>query len=77
MALIANFVKEEKPKAKVHDAIDAHIYVFDSDRGKIVQIDTYGRGSREIPGKLSQTIQLDRQSAEVLFATLREEFNFS
>ena len=32
----------------------------------LLQIDTYGRETREIPGKKSQTIQLDRQGASHL-----------
>jgi hypothetical protein len=42
-----------------------------------IQIDTYGREDREIPGKKSQTIQLDREGALALFAILKREFNLA
>ncbi len=44
----------------IHDKIDAKYAVFERDGRKFIQIDTFGRDSREIPGKKSQTIQLDK-----------------
>ena len=76
MALIANFVRQDKERFQVHDPIDAHISSFDAAPGKIVQIDTFGRGTRENPGKVRQSIQLDRNSAERLYEILKAEFGF-
>jgi hypothetical protein len=44
---------------------------FERDGRVILQIDTYGRDSRQVPGKQSQTIQLDREGAEALYNILR------
>ena len=49
---------------------------FESDGKKFVQIDTYGRAEREMPGKTSQTLQFDEKSARALFSILRDAFEF-
>ncbi|MBC7150405.1 MAG: methionyl-tRNA formyltransferase [Rhizobium sp.] len=61
----------------LHKEIGATYSVFGIDDKRIVQIDTYGSVDREIPGKKSQTIQLDREGAENLFLILKNEFGFS
>lgn len=58
----------------LHEEIDASYSVFERDGRVLLQIDTYGRDTREIPGKKSQTIQLDREGAESLFNILKREF---
>ncbi|MCB1488206.1 MAG: methionyl-tRNA formyltransferase [Bauldia sp.] len=60
----------------LHDEISATYTVFQYDDRVLVQIDTYGRDTREMPGKKSQTIQLDRQGAEQLFGILKSAFHF-
>jgi hypothetical protein len=60
----------------LHDEIEATYSVFDWDGRVLLQIDSYGRESRERPGKKSQTIQLDREGAEALYAILKREFRF-
>ncbi|MFG1395188.1 methionyl-tRNA formyltransferase [Xanthobacter agilis] len=75
MALIANFVRQDKERFSVHDPIDAQVSSFQAPHGRIVQIDTFGRGTRENPGKISQTIQLDKTSGEELFRILQAEFD--
>ena len=49
--------------------------VFEIDGQKYFQIDTYGKSDREIPGKISQTIQLDKECAKFLVEKLRKEFD--
>ena len=41
-----------------------------------VQIDMYGRSDGEMPGKISQTVQLDEESAKYLFELIKNEYNF-
>lgn len=48
--------------------------VFKENGAKFVQIDTYGKSDREIPGKISQSIQLDSESAKFLVELLTKEF---
>ncbi|MCF1448920.1 methionyl-tRNA formyltransferase [Agrobacterium vitis] len=60
----------------LHDAVSATYSVFGQDDRLLLQIDTYGSVERQIPGKKSQTIQFDRNSAEQLFSILKDEFGF-
>lgn len=60
----------------LHKEISATYSVFGIDDKLIVQIDTYGSPGREIPGKKSQTLQLDREGGERLFEILKREFGF-
>lgn len=48
--------------------------VFEMDREKYVQIDTYGRINRENPEKISQSIQFDKDTAAFLVNLLKKEF---
>ncbi len=60
----------------LHKEISATYSVFGIDDKLIVQIDTYGSHDREIPGKKSQTLQLDREGGERLYEILKREFGF-
>ncbi|MBC7669283.1 MAG: hypothetical protein H7236_12735 [Gemmatimonadaceae bacterium] len=54
-----------------------HYKVFSHDGQKrVLQIDTLGSQQREIPGKVSQTIQLSEDSARELWLILGKEFAF-
>jgi hypothetical protein len=78
MALVERFERFERKSMErnsVHEPIDAKFTSFDSGEQRYLQIDTYGRATREMPGKLSQTIQLNKQSAQELIAIIRQEFN--
>ena len=44
------------------------------DGNKYVQFDTYGRIGRENPEKISQSFQLDRESARYIVKLLINEF---
>ena len=65
----------EKERNTVHTKVDTTYTCFEFEGKKYVQIDTYGRSGREIPGKISQSIQLDRASAEYLVKLLVDEFD--
>jgi hypothetical protein len=57
--------------SKVH----ARVKVFGGGPdGPIVQIDTFGSADREIPGELSQTIQLDNTTGRELLAILQRTY---
>jgi hypothetical protein len=77
MAFIRRFEERKMERNSLHREIGATYSVFGIDDKRIVQIDTYGSVDREIPGKKSQTIQLDREGAEKLFLILKNEFGFS
>jgi len=44
---------------------------------RVIQLDTHGSDQREIPGKVSQTLQLDEARARHLWEILGREFGFS
>jgi hypothetical protein len=58
----------------VHEEIDASYTTFERDGRKFVQINTYGRDTRQNVGSRSQTLQLDELGATELFNILRKEF---
>jgi hypothetical protein len=76
MAFIREFILADG-KGKMHPTeVTARVKVFQSpDRAPILQIDTNGSAGRQIPGKLSQTLQLDRASAQQLFVILKQTYN--
>ncbi|WP_052951851.1 hypothetical protein [Devosia soli] len=77
MALVREFKKLDGERYQLHEEVEARYATFDRDGKGFVQINTYGRADRELPGKLSQSIQLDRQGAEALVAILRKAFALS
>lgn len=75
MALITNLEKGAKNTPRIHDDTEATYFVIDMPNGsKILQIDTYGRSSRAIPGKVSQSIQLSTKALAQLKKILEKEF---
>lgn len=75
MARIRRFEKYQMERNSIHDAIDARYAVFERDGRSFIQIDSFGRNTREIPGKKSQTIQLDREAGLQLIKILKEAFH--
>lgn len=73
---IKHMEKLEKDRNFVHDKVYATYSVFDELGEHYVQIDTYGRSNRELPGKISQSIQLDQEAARMIFDLLKKEFHF-
>ena len=76
MALIKSFEHKSMDRNSIHDGINATYTTFERDGRKFIQVDSYGRAEREIPGKKSQTFQLDEKSARELFDILRDCFQF-
>ena len=76
MALIRRFNEKHMERNSLHDEIEATYTVFERDGRVLLQIDSYGRDSRDIPGKKSQTIQLDLEGGAALYDILRRAFHF-
>ncbi len=76
MALIRQFTRKDRDRISLHEEIEATYSTFERDGRTILQIDTYGRETRKVPGKQSQTIQIDREGAEALYGILKREFHF-
>jgi hypothetical protein len=77
MALIREFERKTIERASLHEEIKAKYAVVERDGRMLLQIDTYGRPSREHPEKVSQSLQFDRSGAERLYNILKREFNFN
>lgn len=76
MALIRKLEKLDGERHQLHEEVEAKYATFTLDGKGFVQINTYGRPTREVPGKVSQSVQFDKSSAEQLVAILRKEFGF-
>jgi hypothetical protein len=74
MATVRDFSIEELNHARPHDEVEAIVRLVDCGREKLIQIDTYGRPGREKPGKLSQTIRLDKAAFDKLVAAGAKHF---
>ncbi len=72
---IKTIEKLHKERNTIHEKVYTTYSTFDSCGTHYVQIDTYGRGNREQPGKISQSIQLDRDTASYLVDLLKREFD--
>jgi hypothetical protein len=76
MARIEILEKAEMQRMQLHEPVDTKYYVNDIDGKKLLQISTFGRPTRDMPGKVSQTIQIDEAAAQQLFAILKSTFGF-
>lgn len=76
MALITkdNIKKLDKDRNSVHNKVRATYTTFTSDGKKYFQIDTYGSPTREIKDKISQSIQLDEETAQELIKLMMGYF---
>lgn len=71
---VKTFERLRKERNTVHEKVYATYSTFDSCGAHYVQIDTYGRNDRELPGKISQSIQLDKETAAYIIDLLKNEF---
>ena len=72
---LVNIKKVEKQRNSIHDKVYTTYTVFEMDGEKFIQFDTYGRIDRENPEKISQSIQLNRETASFVVNLLVQEFN--
>ena len=73
---IEKIEKLGKDRNTVHEKVYTTYSSFDKFGEHYLQIDMYGRNDRELPGKISQSIQFDRETASYLIDLLKKEFNF-
>ena len=67
MALVKKFERLDKQRNSVHEEVDCtYSIITDSFGNKFLQIDTYGSKNRRIRGKVSQSLQLNKESAKEL-----------
>jgi hypothetical protein len=64
MARVIDLVFEDKDGRSQPTTVTARVKAFGGGPNcPILQIDTFGSESREFPGKISQTLQFDREAA--------------
>lgn len=70
-----NSIKElQKERNTIHSKVEATYTIFEDNGNKYVQLDTYGKAGRALPGKISQSVQFDRESARYLSEIFAREF---
>lgn len=67
--------KIDKNRNYVHDKVIGTYTIFEVNGEKFFQIDTYGRIEREMPEKISQSIQFDKETAKYMVNLLIKEFD--
>ncbi|MGI3169209.1 hypothetical protein ACRARG_08665 [Pseudooceanicola sp. C21-150M6] len=66
---------DEREIRSVHPTnLKCQIVVGEVAGQKLLQLNTYGSSDRELPGKVSQTLQFGETTAKQLFEILRTEF---
>ena len=77
MALIniEHLEKIDKERKKIHKETNTTYNVFKVNSKVYLQIDTYGSEGRKLKGKVSQSLQLDREVAIELISIMKKEMN--
>ncbi len=65
----------DKYRNTIHEKVSATYTIFTRGEDKYFQIDTYGKEDRQIPEKISQSLQFDRETARFLVDVLTKEFD--
>ena len=77
MAFVKRISKDERELKTVHPTqLECKYIVAERDGKTLLQLNSYGSEKRDIPEKLSQTLQFDGESARQLYNILEQEFGF-
>jgi hypothetical protein len=74
MALIKSFERRRSARVTFRSEVDCGWNVGTVNGREILHLETYGSADREIPGKVSQTIELDEAAAAELLAIIHQAF---
>lgn len=74
MALIEKFEPVTSDIQRMHGPVTCGVRSFAVDGQRILQLDTYGSADRQIHGKISQSVQLDRAAARELIKIIEKTF---
>ncbi|MGW4347111.1 hypothetical protein ACWEL8_18825 [Streptomyces sp. NPDC004690] len=74
MALIKDFQTVTSDTQRLHGPVTCGYRTFTVDGQRILQLDTYGSAERQILDKISQSVQLDVDSARELLKIIEESF---
>lgn len=74
MARIEQLSRISKERPSLHDPVECSYSVLTIEGSRYLQIDTFGRHDRELPGKVSQSIQMGEDVAAELVSIIRANF---
>jgi hypothetical protein len=74
MAVVRRLEHQTLEKGSPHTEVECTYSIVDDDKGRYLQIDTYGSTNRQIPGKKSQSIRFAPEAIEQLKTLLKESF---
>lgn len=75
MAVIGTFYEAKPRNDRVHPTVvECEWQIVNAPGVKLIQLTTFGSADRELPGKASQTLQLDRNGAATLAELIRRAF---
>ncbi len=74
MALISRFEERPLEPSRIHDGVVCGYAVAQVGGRRIIQLETYGSADRKMPGKVSQSLQLDEDGASELIRILEAAF---
>jgi len=74
---VINIKKVEKQRNTIHEKVVTTYTTFENEGCRYLQFDTYGKNDREMPEKISQSIQFDKASAKYVINLLLKEFSMS
>ena len=77
MAYVKSIVRDDHEIRSLHPTIvECRYVVAEKDGRKLFQLNSYGSSERQMPDKLSQTLQFDETAARRLWELLEKEFSF-
>jgi hypothetical protein len=71
---IKRFHENKMRNSKSQALISAEYFIVSDGKEKLLQINSFGQDDRDIPGKISQTIQLDQATLEMILKIYNREF---
>ena len=74
MALVTNMEEGFKNRHTIHKKTDCSYFIVLENGKKYLQLETTGSEDREIPGKVSQSIQFSPEAIKQLKEILSKEF---
>lgn len=66
--------RTDKNRNNIHNEVHSSFTIFEKNGDKYFQLDTYGSEFREMPEKVSQSIQLNYETAKFLVDLLKKEY---
>jgi hypothetical protein len=74
MALIRRFTENRASRVGWRTEVDCGYKIAEVSDRTILHLETYGSSARQIPGKVSQSLELDESQARELLMIIRRAF---